>query len=126
MGPNISNPTAGATSESDRTSADACCSVGNHDLDDHTVEHDVQTFSAMGNETRYGILRLLAGTDEEICSCDLAPELDVNQSTTSRALKTLHKAGLVDRRKDGRWRYYTTTERAESILGAIDASRGDH
>ena len=102
-----------------------CCTTVGHDLSEHTVEVDVRTLSAMGNETRYEVLRLLAATDEEVCSCDLAPELDVDQSTTSRALKALYEAGLVDRRKDGRWRYYTTTQRAETLLSAIDTSRGE-
>jgi len=102
-----------------------CCTTVGHDLSEHTVELDVRTLSAMGNETRYEVLRLLAATDEEVCSCDLAPELDVDQSTTSRALKTLYEAGLVDRRKDGRWRYYRTTPRAETLLSAIDTSRGE-
>ena len=104
---------------------EACCTAVTHDLSEHTVEVDVRTLSAMANETRYGALRLLAATDEDVCSCDLAPELDVNQSTTSRALKALFEAGLVDRRKDGRWRYYTTTPRAETLLTAIDTSRGE-
>lgn len=103
----------------------ACCTEVSHDLSEHTLHSDVRTLSAMGNETRYEVLRLLAGTGEEVCSCDLAPELEVDQSTTSRALKALYEAGLVDRRKDGRWRYYTTTPRAETILTAIDTSRGD-
>ena len=115
----------GAESRSRQSSDGPCCTAVGHDLDEHTVEVDVRTLSAMGNETRYEVLRLLAGTDEEVCSCDLAPELDVNQSTTSRALKALYEAGLVDRRKDGRWRYYTTTPRAETILRAIDTSRGN-
>jgi ArsR family transcriptional regulator len=94
-------------------------------LDEHAIEVDVRTLSAMGNETRYAVLRLLAGTDGEVCSCDLTPHLDVDQSTTSRALTTLYESGLVERRKEGRWRYYTTTTRAERLLGAIDESRGD-
>ncbi len=102
-----------------------CCTTVGHNLSEHTIEVDVRTLSAMGNDTRYEVLRLLAATDEEVCSCDLAPELGVDQSTTSRALKALFEAGLVDRRKDGRWRYYTTTARAETILTAIDASRGE-
>lgn len=118
----VANGTESRTSQS---SDDPCCTAVEHGLDEHTVEEDVRTFSAMGNETRYEVLRLLASTDEEVCSCDLAPELDVDQSTTSRALKALYEADLVDRRKDGRWRYYSTTPRAETILGAIDTSRGN-
>lgn len=102
----------------------ACCAPVDHDLSEHTVEVDVRTLSAMGNETRYEVLRLLAAAAGDVCACDLAPALDVNQSTTSRALKALYEAGLVDRRKDGRWRYYATTPRAETLLAAIDDSRG--
>lgn len=102
---------------------DPCCGPVGSGLPDHLVEIDVRTLSALANETRYGVVRLLSSTDEEICACDLAPELDVDQSTTSRALKTLYEAGLVDRQKQGRWRYYSTTARAETILAAIDASR---
>lgn len=126
MVPETNSDTAnGAASRSSQASDGPCCTSVDHDLDEHTIEVDVRTLSAMGNETRYEVLRLLAGTDDEVCSCDLAPELDVDQSTTSRALKALYEAGLVDRRKDGRWRYYTTTPRAETLLAAIDTSRGD-
>lgn len=103
----------------------SCCSALTHDLTDHDVEIDVRTFSALANDTRYEIIRHLSAADEEICACELVPQLDVNQSTTSRALSALYQAGLVDRRKDGRWRYYRTTLRAEKILTAIDTTRED-
>lgn len=100
-----------------------CCSDVTHGLTEHDVEIDVQTFSALANDTRYEVLRLLAAADDEICACELVPQLDVNQSTTSRALGALYRAGLVDRQKEGRWRYYTTTPRAEKILTATDTTR---
>jgi ArsR family transcriptional regulator len=104
---------------------EGCCPVATHSLTEHDVEIDVRTFSAMANETRYDVLRLLARADQGVCACELVPQVDVNQSTTSRALGSLYQAGLVDRRKEGRWRYYTTTERAETILTAIDTYRED-
>jgi len=103
--------------------ADGCCSRVDHGLTAHDVELDVRSFSALANETRYEALRLLAANDDEVCACDLTPALDVTQSTTSRALGALHQAGLVERRKEGRWRYYTTTPRAEKLLTAIDTTR---
>lgn len=109
--------------EPNQTSDSGCCSITPHALTEHDVELDVQTFSALGNETRYEVLRLLDAADQEVCACDLDPELDVNQSTTSRALKALERAGLVDRRKDGRWRFYEPTPRAEKLLAAIDDTR---
>ena len=108
-----------------RTAETPCCTAVGHDLPDGAVEADARTLAAMGNETRYEALRLLAAADGPVCSCDLAPELGVAQSTTSRALTALREAGLVDRRKDGRWRYYSTTPRAETILAAVDTARGD-
>jgi ArsR family transcriptional regulator len=109
--------------QADAGATGRCCAIAPHDLTEHDVEMDVRTFSALGNETRYEALRFLAAADDEVCACELVPRLDVNQSTTSRALSALYEAGLVDRRKDGRWRYYTTTPRAETLLTAIDATR---
>ena len=103
----------------------ACCPASSHDLTEHDVELDVGLFSALANDTRYEVLRLLSAADREVCACELVPQLDVNQSTTSRALGVLYRAGLVERRKEGRWRYYTTTPRAEQILTVVDTTRED-
>jgi ArsR family transcriptional regulator len=112
--------------EATGTGAGGCCTPAvAHDLTEHDVEVDVETFSALANDTRYEVLRLLAAADDEVCACDLHPQLDVNQSTASRALGALYRAGLVDRRKEGRWRYYTTTLRAEKLLTAVDTTRED-
>lgn len=111
----------GATGSADG----GCCSGVDHDLTEHDVEIDVRAFSALANDTRYEVLRLLSAAGEEVCACELVPRLDVNQSTTSRALKALYQAGFVERRKEGRWRYYETTPRAEKILTAVDTTRED-
>ncbi len=113
-----------ATSRRDAAPGEPCCTSVSHDLSEQTIEVDVRTLSAMANETRYEVLHLLAGAEGDVCACDLAPELSVDQSTTSRALKALYETGLVDRQKDGRWRYYSVTPRAETLLEAVDSSRG--
>lgn len=100
-----------------------CCPDVTHGLTEHDLEMDVQSFSALANDTRYEVLRFLSAADDEVCACELVPQLDVNQSTTSRALSALYQAGLVERRKEGRWRYYTPTVRAEKLLTAIDTTR---
>ncbi|MFB6086326.1 MAG: ArsR/SmtB family transcription factor [Halodesulfurarchaeum sp.] len=102
-----------------------CCTAVGHDLSEARIERDVSLLDAMGTGTRYTVLRLIAGADGPVCACDLAPELDVDQSTASRALKALFEAGLLDRRKDGRWRYYSTTEQAERLLSALDSLGGE-
>lgn len=115
---------SGSTGVEGETGATSdCCGDARHGLTAHDVELDVRTFSALANDTRYEALRHLAAADEEVCACELVPALDVNQSTTSRALGALYRAGLVDRRKEGRWRYYATTPRAERLLAAVDETR---
>lgn len=85
---------------------------------------DLAALSALGSDTRYAVVRLLAAADEELCVCEIEPVLDVSASAVSHALSTLHDAGLVRRRKEGRWRYYETTPRAEALLDALDDTGG--
>jgi ArsR family transcriptional regulator len=118
-----SGPAEGREERAETGPDGSCCSTVTHGLSEHDAEIDVRTFSALANDTRYEVLRLLAAADGEVCACELVPQLDVNQSTTSRALGALYQADLVDRRKEGRWRYYTTTHRAEKLLTAVDTTR---
>jgi DNA-binding transcriptional ArsR family regulator len=92
--------------------------VGGPDL-----EADVDLLSAMANETRYKIVRILHTADEELCVCEFAPLLDVSDSAISHALSQLTEAGLLTRRKDGKWRKYSATNRATAMLIALDGSR---
>jgi DNA-binding transcriptional ArsR family regulator len=82
---------------------------------------DVAVLSALADGTRYRIARLLAAADRELCVCELTPVLSVSQGAISHALSDLREAGLIERRKDGRWRYYRTTPRAAALLAALDA-----
>jgi len=84
---------------------------------------DIRTMSKLGDETRFTILRVLEAADSELCFCELTPLLSLSQSAISHALSDLRDVGLVDRRKDGRWRYYRLTDRAEAILAALDETR---
>ncbi|MBP1923757.1 DNA-binding transcriptional ArsR family regulator [Halorubrum alkaliphilum] len=87
------------------------------------VESDVELLSALGNETRYKIVRMLHAAEGELCVCELSPLLDVSDSAISHALSKLTDAGLVTRRKDGKWRMYRATPRANAVLVALDGSR---
>lgn len=123
MAPESGSGRVGPDERPQSSTDSSCCSAVTHDLTEHDIEIDVRTFSALANDTRYEVLRLLSAADHEVCACELVPQLEVNQSTTSRALGALYQAGLVDRRKDGRWRHYSTTHRAEKLLTAIDTTR---
>ncbi|UPM44182.1 ArsR/SmtB family transcription factor [Halocatena salina] len=100
----------------------ACCPTV-PELSIEGLEDEIEIFTALANTTRYRAIRLLAAADGEVCVCDLAPPLDVSQSAISHALSRLFDAGLVDRRKQGRWRYYRTTSLAEEVIDVFDADR---
>lgn len=99
-----------------------CCSVSQQ-LSEQTVAADVQTLAALGNDTRYEALRIIAAADDGVCGCDMEPALGVSQGAISQALSKLSDAGLVERRKEGRWRYYTATPRAKRLLDVLDDTR---
>ncbi|MFQ3319290.1 MAG: ArsR family transcriptional regulator [Natronomonas sp.] len=101
----------------------ACCTTSGHSLTEQEVATDVQMLSTLGNDTRYETLRLIAEADEDVCVCEIEPSLGVSQSAVSQALSRLFSAGLVERRKEGRWRYYTATPRAERLLDVLDETR---
>ena len=101
-----------------------CCSVG-HSLSDREVTADVRMLATLGNDTRYEALRLIAGSEDGVCVCELEPALGVSQSAVSQALSRLFGAGLVNKRKDGRWRYYSATDRADRLLAVLDETRGE-
>ena len=86
---------------------------------------DLTALKTLGNDTRYHIVRLLTAADRELCVCEINPIVNVSDSAISHALSDLHDAGLVTRRKDGTWRYYETTDRAEALLTALDETRED-
>ncbi|MDS0219770.1 metalloregulator ArsR/SmtB family transcription factor [Haloarcula sp. S1AR25-5A] len=100
-----------------------CCPSVDHSLSEDDLAADVQTLATLGTDTRYEALRLIAGADEAVCVCELEPALGVSQGAVSQALSRLFSAGLVERRKEGRWRYYTATRRAQRLLGVLDETR---
>ncbi|QLH84305.1 ArsR/SmtB family transcription factor [Halosimplex pelagicum] len=88
-------------------------------------DRDLTALSTLSDGTRHDIVRYLAAADGELCVCELSPLVEVSDSAISHALSDLHDAGLVTRRKEGTWRYYDATDRAERLLDALDDTRGE-
>ena len=131
-----------STERLQRYVADECGSCTDEDLADRLAEleelnesvggsdlaTDIELLSALGNETRYKIVRMLhAADDEELCVCELSPLLDVSDSAISHALSQLTDAGLVTRRKEGKWPYYRIADTASlqllDLAGALGEDR---
>jgi ArsR family transcriptional regulator len=106
-----------------RPQTGSCCEPAAHGLDHDDVATDLQTLTALSNETRYEALRIVAGAEDGRCVCEIEPALGVSQGAVSQALSRLFAAGLVTRRKEGRWRYYEATPRARRLLTELDGIR---
>ncbi len=114
----------GPTGDGETGSRGPCCS-GTGPVDDEALVADLRLLSALGNDTRYELLRRIAAADGGVCVCDLEAAVGVSQSAVSQALSRLYSAGLVSRRKEGSWRYYESTATADALLSTLDDLRGD-
>jgi len=88
------------------------------------VGAELDVVSALANETRYALVRVLVAAGEELCVCELGAVVDVSESGLSHALSTLADAGLVEGRKDGRWKMYRATNRAVALVTVLEGSVG--
>jgi ArsR family transcriptional regulator len=64
-----------------------------------------QVFRALADETRLEMLALVFAHGE-LCVCDLEQVLRISQSKSSRHLRYLKNAGLLDDRRAGLWVHY--------------------
>lgn len=70
----------------------------------------LERFQAVAEETRMGIVQLLA--HGERCVCELQDAMDAAQSRLSFHLRKLKDAGVVSDRREGRWVYYSLVPEA--------------
>ena len=71
-------------------------------------------FKSLDDETRLRIMSLLLNQDE-LCICYLVDVLKLPQSTVSRQLGLLKKAGWLKDRRDGLWNYYSINRSLKPI-----------
>ncbi len=80
-------------------------------------------FKALSDETRLLILALLL-KHGELCVCDFEKVLEITQSKSSRHLRYLLNAGLVQDRREAVWVHYRIAERLgserQNILDALE------
>ena len=89
------------------------------------VDAELGVLSALANETRYTLVRVLVAAQEELCVCELNAVVGVTESGLSHALSQLVDAELVDGRKDGRWKKYRATNRAVALVTVLEGSVSD-
>lgn len=104
-------------------SAENVCCTAIPEIEEDALVTDVQLLSALGNDTRYELVRRIAAAENDVCVCDLESTVGISQSGVSQALSRLYSAGLITRRKEGSWRYYGLTDDAAQLLDALDTIR---
>jgi ArsR family transcriptional regulator len=73
-----------------------------------SLDTSAAVFKAFADPVRLRLLNLLSG--REVCVCHLHEALELPQSTVSRHLAYLRKAGLVVGKKQGLWVHYRLSE----------------
>ena len=117
--------TKSQSDQPDESAENACCTAI-PEIDEDAVVADVQILSALGNDTRYELVRRIASAEDDVCVCDLESAVGISQSGVSQALSRLYSAELITRRKDGSWRYYGLTEDAAQLLDTLDDIRANN
>ena len=74
---------------------------------------DAKIYKAFCDETRLQVLSLLQGGEK--CACELLERVSVGQSTLSHHMKILLESGIVIARKEGKWMYYSISQKGSEI-----------
>lgn len=84
---------------------------------DEEVLYDLaELFKVFGDSTRIKILYVLF--ESEMCVCDIAQLLNMNQSAISHQLRVLKQSQLVKYRRDGKTVFYSLADdHVRTILG---------
>jgi ArsR family transcriptional regulator, arsenate/arsenite/antimonite-responsive transcriptional repressor len=83
-----------------------CCGIGVPIVSDEGSQALASLGRAMADETRVGILNLLARYDGPVCVCEVVAAFALGQPTISHHLRILRESGLVDSEKKGLWVFY--------------------
>ena len=93
--------------------------VSEHMPDEDELCDLAELFKIFGDSTRIRILYVLF--ESEVCVCDLAEMLHMNQSAISHQLKILKQAKLVTGRREGKSVIYSLAD--EHVRTIIDQGR---
>jgi ArsR family transcriptional regulator len=100
------------------TEGEGCCpTVLSSRLDDAAVAELAAAFRVLGDPVRLRLLSLIASAPGgSACSCDLEGPVGKSQSTVSHHLSVLAEAGLITKRKEGRWVHCAIVPERLSVL----------
>ena len=86
----------------------------------HPRNLTLEAFTALAHPLRLQLIAQIAAHGP-LCSCHLVEAAGQSQPQISKHLRVLRRAGLVQRRREGRWVYYSVDEEAlDSVSGFLD------
>lgn len=92
------------------------------------MAQSTEIFKALADETRLRIVHLLLSAGTPLCCCELTDSLGESQYKISKHTKILKQVGLIEKRKEGRWVYFSVAPAADlftrSLYRAIISIRG--
>lgn len=77
----------------------------------------LDTTKALADGNRMRVIAALLEHDE-LCVCQITELLRISMATVSRHMSILHKARLVQSRKEGRWVFYRLSQAFPTQIGA--------
>ena len=98
----------------------ACCTpLSAPSMSQDEAAATASLFKALSDPARVRIVNMLAAADDGVCVCDLVPHLGLSQPTVSHHLRKLAEAGLLHRRQQGTWAFYSLDRGALARLEAV-------
>ena len=89
-------------------------------MDDGEAEALARTIKAVADRNRVKILhRLISAAPEGVCVCDLTEPLGIAQPSVSYHLRILRQAGLIERRQECSFAYFSVRAEALQRLAAL-------
>ena len=83
-------------------------------LEEDVLYNIAELFKVFGDLTRVKIISVLL--EHEMCVCDLATSLDMNQSAISHQLRILKNSHLVKFRREGKQMFYSLDDDHVKLL----------
>lgn len=82
------------------------------------MRNEAQIFKALADETRLKMIALLLKRGE-LCVCDFEGGMGISQSKSSRHLRYLQQAGLLEDRREAVWVYYRVNPKPTVLQKAV-------
>ncbi|MCP8307819.1 MAG: helix-turn-helix transcriptional regulator [archaeon] len=73
--------------------------------DEASLKLEANFFKALADVTRLRIMKMLSV--REMCVCEIMIALNMSQPNASHHLEMLERVGIVKKRKEGKWVFYS-------------------